>query len=221
MTTPDPYRSTVGSPQRNRRLVSALACAFVALISTVAWPASPAQAHTELTSSTPSSGARLAAAPQQIRLVFNEKVEPGFSTVAVTVGNSSATTLTARDDAAVVTADVPASANSAQAAGRSVGWKVDYRVIATDGHPVSGSISFSVAGARGPATSPAVPSSSAPTPTTAASSGPPANASATKANTSAEDAPRPIPLMLLVGGLIVAGVASAVWLTRAKPKDGR
>ena len=81
-----------------RRLVSALACAFVALISTLAWPASPAQAHDELRSSTPSAGARLTAAPQQVRLVFSEKVEPGFTTVALRVAAGPPQALSPRED---------------------------------------------------------------------------------------------------------------------------
>jgi methionine-rich copper-binding protein CopC len=210
----------VGSRPRKRRLVSALACAFVALFSTLAWPASPAQAHNELKSSTPSAGARLAAAPQQIRLVFNQKVEPGFTTVTLKVADKPTMTLTAREEGPSVTADVPSSATGAQAAGGSAAWEVDYRVVSADGHPINGSISFGVASAGPPPTTTTVPSSTPPTPTPAASSAPPANVSATGGGRPTGEDQRPIPLMLLVGGVIVLAVGAAVWLTRAKAAQG-
>ena len=222
MTTAHPHQSMTDSRPRGRRLVSALACAFVALISTLAWPASPAQAHDDLRSSTPSAGARLTAAPQQVRLVFSDEVEPGFTTVALRVAAGAPMTLTAREDGSLVTASVPSTANSGAAAGGPVGWKLEYRVVSSDGHPVSGSVSFSVASAgAGSASAPSatpVPTSSPPGP---AASPTPQSASAASGDTPAPDDQRPIPLMLLVGGLIVVGIASAVWLTRAKPDDGR
>ena len=222
MTTPHLHRNppVARSFRRNRSLLSALACAFIALISTLAWPASPAQAHTELRSTTPAAGAQLTGAPRQVRLVFNEQVEPGFSTMTLKVADSPPMTLTAREDGPAVIADVPSSAEGAQAAGGSAAWKVDYRVVADDGHPISGSISFGVASAGRPATSAPAPSSSAPSPTSATSTVPPGNVSATGGSTRSGDAQRPIPLLLLVGGGVAVAVGAAVWRSRTKPKEG-
>lgn len=216
----------VGSLPRNRRLASALACALVALFSSVAGPASSAEAHSALKSSTPSAGARLAVAPQQVRLVFNQRVEPGFTTVTLNVADQPTMTLTAREDGPAVTANVPSSATSAQAAGGSVVWKVDYRVVSADGHPIGGSLSFSVASAGRPSTStPApsrpAPSSTDPTPTPAVSSTPPQNVSASEEGTATGNDQRQKLLMLLVGVGVVVVVGAAVWLTRAKPEQGR
>ena len=204
-------------PARNQRLLAALACAFVALMSALVWPASPAQAHTELKSSTPSAGARLATPPRQVRLVFNENVTPGFSALTLKVANGPAMTLTAREDGLAVTADVPSGANNAQAAGGSVSWQVDYRVVAADGHPISGSIPFAVAGVA-PTPVPPPPSSSAPTSTPTTSSAPPVNASATKESPPTGDTQKPVLLLVLAGGAIALAVGAAAGRIR-KPKQ--
>jgi hypothetical protein len=206
-----------GTSARNRRLLSVLACAFVALMSTLVWPAPAAQAHTELKSSVPSAGARLAAAPQQVRLLFNEKVTPGFSAMTLKVADGPAMTLAAREDGLAVTADVPSSANGAQARGGPIAWKVEYRVVADDGHPINGEISFAVTAA---ATTPVPPSGSASASTPATSSAPPANASAAKEGAPTGDAQRPVPLPLLVGGGLALAVGAAVWRIRSKPQQG-
>lgn len=215
VTTPNQHPLVTDSLRRGRRLVSALACAFVAMISTLVWPASPAQAHNELTSSTPSAGARLTAAPLQVRLVFSDKVEPGFTAVVLKVAARPPMTLTAREAGASVTANVPSSANSDPAAGGPVGWKVEYRVVSADGHPVSGSVSFSVASAgRAPAAVPSgtpVPSNSPPAPAASATS---QSLSAASEGTPSPEDRRPIPLILLVGAAIVLWVGTAVWVTR-------
>jgi copper resistance protein C len=46
--------------------------------------ATSAQAHAKLQSSDPASGSILAAAPKDVRLKFNEALEPTFSTIKVT-----------------------------------------------------------------------------------------------------------------------------------------
>jgi len=191
----------------------------VALLSTlVVLPVSPAQAHNELTSSTPSAGARLTAAPSQVRLVFNQSVEPGLTTVTLKLADGPTTNPSRRESGPAVIASIPSSASSAQAPGRSAVWKVQYRVVSADGHPISGSISFGVAGGRPSASAP-VASPSAPTPAPADSSAPPENISATR--TTPADAQGPTLLMLLVGGGgILLAVGAGVWLIRAKPKQG-
>ena len=223
MTTPrerrQPHRRpAAGYFPGTRRLLCALACAFVALVSAAVWPASPAQAHNELKSSTPSVGAKLTAAPEQVSLVFNQRVEPGFSAVTLKVADSPPMTLTAREDGPSVTADVPSNARSAAAAGGSAVWTVDYRVVSADGHPINGSVAFAVANAARPPTTTPVPSGSATTSTPTASSAP-GNTSAASGRTPTEDGQSPIPLLMLVGGGLAVAVAVAVGRNRAKPKQ--
>jgi copper resistance protein C len=59
------------------------ACIAAAIVAT------PAQAHAKLQSSDPASGSILAAAPKEVRLKFNEALEPTFSTIKVTDGKNA------------------------------------------------------------------------------------------------------------------------------------
>ncbi|MFC9648724.1 MULTISPECIES: copper resistance protein CopC [unclassified Streptomyces] len=109
--------------------------------------APPAQAHTALASSDPSDKSTLPASPGEIALTFNEKMDGAYARVAVTgpddrsVASGSATakgrTVTQR-----LTAAVPA--------GR---YTVAFRVVSTDGHPVTGSLTYTVTPPPAPAAS--------------------------------------------------------------------
>lgn len=113
------------------RLLAALATLLL-----VAGFAGAAWAHAALVSVEPPSGSTLAAAPKAVELRFSETVTPGAIRLIDGAGR-------ARDDARVsasgetisvaMPADLPA--------GTAV---VSYRVISQDGHPVTGSVIFSI-----------------------------------------------------------------------------
>ncbi len=98
--------------------------------------ATPAFAHASLAASDPRDGAVLAVAPKRVELRFNEKVTAG----AVHLIDASGKL---RDDAAVDANNETIAVTVPQdlALGTSI---VSYRVISADGHPVAGSIIFSV-----------------------------------------------------------------------------
>jgi copper transport protein len=106
-----------------------------------------AWAHAALISVEPASGSMLASAPKAVELRFNEAVTPGAIQLIDGAGR-------ARDDARVT-----ASGESISVAmppdlpkGTAV---VSYRVISQDGHPVAGSVIFSIGmptGTQPPAT---------------------------------------------------------------------
>ncbi|WP_256807218.1 copper resistance CopC/CopD family protein [Bradyrhizobium sp. Bra64] len=108
--------------------------------------ATGAFAHAALVAVEPASGSRLAAAPKAVELRFNEAVTPGAIRLIDGAGK-------ARDDARV-----SASGETISVAmppelpqGTAV---VSYRVISQDGHPVAGSVIFSIGmptGTRPPA----------------------------------------------------------------------
>ncbi|PDT87658.1 copper-binding protein [Bradyrhizobium sp. Y36] len=113
------------------RLFAALATLLLA-----AGFASAAWAHAALVSVEPPSGSMLAAAPKAVELRFNEAVTPGAVRLIDGAGR-------ARDDA-----KVSASGETISVAmptdlpeGTAV---VSYRVISQDGHPVTGSVMFSI-----------------------------------------------------------------------------
>jgi methionine-rich copper-binding protein CopC len=130
-----------------------LAVVIGAAASLVLAPSS--SAHTTLLESNPPDGARLNAPPSQIRLTFTEDLLPQFVVVQVQVDGEEPRELEARVQGAVVVGEVPGELrNGASASGH---WQINYRVVAVDGHPVTGSVSLDMAGAstRGPSASPA------------------------------------------------------------------
>jgi copper transport protein len=113
------------------RLLAALATLLL-----VVGFATRASAHAALVSVEPASGSMLASAPKAVELRFNEAVTPGAIRLIDGTGR-------ARDDARVTatgeTISVAMPPDLPQ--GTAV---VSYRVISQDGHPVAGSVIFSI-----------------------------------------------------------------------------
>jgi copper transport protein len=113
------------------RFIAALAILWLAVCGI-----SPAFAHASLTSSEPRDGAVLASAPARVELHFNEKVTAGAVHLIDATGKL-------RNDASVAAKDetIAVTMPSELPQGTSI---VSYRVISADGHPVAGSVAFSV-----------------------------------------------------------------------------
>lgn len=122
--------------------------------------APPASAHTDLVSITPEPGARLTAAPTKVVLVFNQSVSPPFASVVVTTADGVPVT---RGKPAVTGATVSQALSEPLGPGA---YRVAFRVVSKDGHPVTGESIFTVRSrtTSGPSpsasSSPAVPSPS-------------------------------------------------------------
>lgn len=116
------------------RAVSALA---LGLLSVLAVGVTPAQAHTELISSTPTNGAALTAPPASVTFVFDEALLPDLVAVSINdaQGNNVAhSNVTPTGDQLSV----------AWPAGLPAGeYEVAYRVVSDDGHPSTNAIRFS------------------------------------------------------------------------------
>ncbi|WP_152354200.1 copper resistance CopC/CopD family protein [Brachybacterium subflavum] len=110
--------------------------------------AAPALAHAQLESSSPDDGTVLEHAPASATLTFDEHVRPIDGETRLTRPDGTSTTLEAhsRDD------DVLAALPSDLPDGSYV---LTYRVVSADGHPVTGTLDFSVGA---PSTIPAAPS---------------------------------------------------------------
>jgi copper transport protein len=95
-----------------------------------------ALAHASLVATEPRDGSMVAQAPKMVQLRFNEPVTPAV----IRVIDSDGTT---RDDAAVhaVNETIEITLPAGLPAGTQV---ISYRVISADGHPVAGSMMFSV-----------------------------------------------------------------------------
>ena len=108
----------------------------VAALLLVVCASSSAFAHASLVATEPRDGSMIAQAPKTVRLRFNEPVTPAV----IRVIDSDGTT---RNDATVHALDETIEITLPQGlpAGTQV---ISYRVISADGHPVAGSMMFSV-----------------------------------------------------------------------------
>lgn len=131
---------------------------LLALASLAATPGT-AQAHSELITSNPKDGATLKAAPATITFTFSEGIAPTYAVMTLRVGTREVATLetVVRDDR--ISAGIPPALHG------NGDWRVAYRIVSADGHPVTGKVAFMVAAPATPTPTPA------PTPT-ASSSGP-------------------------------------------------
>jgi methionine-rich copper-binding protein CopC len=122
---------------------------LLGVLSSIIW-ATAADAHTSLKSVSPKDGATVATAPTEVVLTFDEAVSSSFATVTVTGPGGSV----AKGRAAVDDAVVHQQLTGALPDGR---YKVAFRVVSEDGHPVSGTSTFTV--------SASTPTSASPEPT--------------------------------------------------------
>ncbi len=95
----------------------------------------PASAHARLETTSPQDGATLSAAPPEVMLRFNEAVNGDLSKVTVTSGSEDVTKGAPEVDGNSLYQPL----DSAMPAGE---YTVTYKVVSADGHPVSGSFSF-------------------------------------------------------------------------------
>lgn len=113
---------------------------LAALFAGVAAFQAPAQAHADLVSSNPTDGATLVSPPRQLTLEFSEAINPDMAKALLTVtgsgGVETPVSRGARDTMVVM--PMP---DQGREAGR---WRLDYRVVSVDGHPITGSLNFIV-----------------------------------------------------------------------------
>ena len=155
--------------------------------------ASPAAAHNELIGSIPEDGSTVATTPEVVELAFDQPVQGEFDQMAVLD----------EDDGHHEDGEVEIVGGRVR---QPVGelepgrYRITYRIVSADGHPVTGTVTFTV-------------SSDGPSPTAA----PQASASETDhshheaaAATTADGDDELDPLLLTAGGVAAAGVLGAV-----------
>lgn len=109
------------------------------LSASVALAVLPSAKHATLVSSEPAANSRLASAPTQVRLVYSEPIEGKLAKVSIVPASGTTIVLRAGGDPRDVHAVIaPVDALSAGT------YKVQWRVVSADGHPVDGSFSFTV-----------------------------------------------------------------------------
>ncbi|MFJ8958725.1 copper resistance protein CopC [Lentzea sp. NPDC102401] len=183
------------------RYFSALVLALLAATAMVV----PAQAHAELKSSTPASGAALDAPPKQVELVFSE---------AVGLPDGDAVTVTGPDGAKVPVTEVHAvdktitakiDTSAAKAGAHTIAWSAK----SDDGDTVSGTVAFTMTVAAQPSSSVVPPSSV--TASATVSNAPPST------STTADSGGVPIWVWLLIGLVVVVGAILLVRRRKEQP----
>src|SRR5436190_22189924 len=120
------------------RIIASLAALLVALCF-----ATGALAHAVLVSAEPADGSVLTQSPKTLQLRFSESVAPAVVSLIDAAGTARDVTVRTADQTIVISLpdDLPR--------GTQV---VSYRVVSQDGHPVAGSLIFSVGVVTGNAT---------------------------------------------------------------------
>ena len=192
-------------PARAWAFLAALLVAFGIVVAA----ASPAHAHDELLGSDPAADSSLDALPAQLTLTFSGEIadDEGASVVEVTdaAGASLADgTPTVRDN--VLTQPLTGAASGAV--------KVLWKVVSSDGHPISGEFSFTVAGAPAP-----TPTESAtPTPTETATPSESAEPTPTVTSEPVSDEGSTALPWIIAGVLALALVAAIVYLVVSRSR---
>lgn len=122
---------------------------LIAGLATLLWivcGASRASAHASLVAAEPADGSVLAVAPKTMQLRFNEPVTPAVISLIDASGRT-------RGDVAVSAVDQTVTLKLPDDLPRGT-QVVSYRVVSADGHPVAGSLMFSIGAATAAATAP-------------------------------------------------------------------
>lgn len=196
------------APSRPSRLLLLAGAALLSVPAALV-AAAPAQAHDEVVATSPEDGATLTSVPASVSLTFSDEVEELGAAVVVTdaagarVGDGAPTV----DGRTVTQALLPDAAPGTVT--------VAYRIVSGDGHPVTGTWTFTLDLAVPPSPDPTdAPSSepaSTPASTPAAPPSSPAPVDAAPASSSG------VPIGLVAGGAVLvvgAGAAVALGLRR-------
>lgn len=112
-------------------------------LSVMLWGLFPgaAQAHAHLKKSVPPAGGTVATGPSEVRLQFNEAVEPSFSKISIELkGGKPVASEPPASDPADKTTLIAKLAQPLQAGS----YKVNWQAVSADTHKVKGSFTFQV-----------------------------------------------------------------------------
>lgn len=192
----------------NRRwsVRTVLGIALVCLLSVLV--AAPASGHDVLSGSDPADGSMIASAPERVTLTFNEAPNPASVTVTVVGPNGS------RWERGASTADGKVVSVALSPLGPAGRYEVGYRVLSSDGHPISGATSFTMSTAAPGVTSGGAPVASPAAPAPAQMQAPSAGAQPQPASSSADSTDGPPAWVFVVLAIVVIAAAVALTLRR-------
>lgn len=177
-----------------RALVLGLALAVLA--SSFARPAlatRPARMHATLLSSEPAKGTTVATSPARIYLVFSEEVEPSLGRIRLVGPDGRIVALQSTGDPRNVSALMARITTQLE---RGT-WRVEWRIVSEDGHPIDGDFTFAVGAPNaGGAVATTLPPGDEAHDTTSSASSPSTDADSTRAASSAMDDVPMLPALL-------------------------
>lgn len=187
----------------SRRLLPLVA--VTAVLVGLGWLATPppASAHAVLVASTPEQGARLASAPAAVTLTFSAALTPPAVVVVHGPDGSVVATVEPSVSGAVVRQTLPDAGGGT--------YTVAYRVVTADGHPVTGQLTFSVAGG-GPGSGPSASAGSAGAAGSAGEAGGQGAAARPAVRQAAGESREPVPALRLLLGVGLLGLAALLGL---------
>ena len=223
----------VGAATRTRTLIGvhrnialAVTTATVFVVSVTMAPT--ASAHADLQVSTPEDGESLQIAPEEIRLTFSEELFEELVEISILDADGDLYSTIGVEQTPPPGTDVifpwPTQAPPGE-------YSIAYRVVSADGHPVTGTISFSYAATAPepstpePAPSDSTPSAESSTPATSpAASSPiasaPSSSSATESSTSSSTDSLSGPPLVILGVVLLLGViATSAIIVRARRRN--
>ena len=171
-----------------------------------------ARMHATLLRSEPAKDSRVAAAPSRIYLVFSEEVEPSLGGIRLVGPGGQVVVLKPAGDPRNVSALV-APVTTTLAAGT---WRVEWRIVSEDGHPIDGDFTFSIAGAGGEDIATTATPSATETPPDPEAAEQPIGVRPDTATQSARSAIEQVPVLPAVlrglGVGLLTGFAGLLWL---------
>lgn len=120
-----------------KRALVALLFAGAAVLGTAA----PAAAHNALISSDPKDKASLEVGPSSVTLTFDQDVQGGQGINTISVVDANGGHYEVPGDPTIKDTQVTAQVNALGKAGE---YKIGYRILSADGHPVSGELTFTL-----------------------------------------------------------------------------
>ena len=204
------WTRTLVDVHRNIALTVTTATVFVLSVAM----APTTSAHADLQVSTPADGESLDIAPEEIRLTFSEELFEELVEISILNAAGDLYSTIEVEQTPPPGTDVifpwPAQAPPGD-------YSIAYRVVSADGHPVTGTISFSYAAtAQEPSTPEPTPSDSTPS----AESSTPAASPATESSTSSSTDSSSGTTLVVLGGVLLLGViATSAIIARARQRN--
>jgi copper resistance protein C len=190
----------------------AAAAATMLLVTGGLLAAAPASAHDELVSTDPAADSAVASLPDELTLTFSGELATDPAATELQITDADGTDLA--DGEPVIDGTLLAQPLAGAASGEvTVLWKV----VSSDGHPISGEFAFSVTAPSTPTPASTEPATAAPPPTTVPTQEPAPEPTPTPTVVPVESGAQSLPWILFaVLGVAVLGAVTYLLVSRAR-----